>query len=88
MARRMLRLELCAIEAATCGGNSKFSFVAIFLSNSARTYSLGAGTRIYKQRDLSGMMTLERLSQLAIIRHVGMYVSIVRRKLAWAVYDN
>ena len=72
IARRILRLELLAIEVATCGGNSKFSLVAIFLSNSAKTYSLGAGTRICKHLDLRGIMTLERLSQLAMILQVGM----------------
>ena len=72
IARRILRLELLAIEVATYGGNSKFSLVAIFLSNSAKTYSFGAGTRICKHLDLRGIMTLERLSQLAMIRQVGM----------------
>lgn len=82
MARRIFRRELCAIDNASCGGSSKPSFVDIFFNNSARTYSFGAGTLIYKHLDLSGWITFERLSQLAIIRQVGIYVSIVRRSEA------
>ena len=88
MARRVFLLAAFAIFMARDGGNSKYSFLAIFLSSSAMTVSFGAGTRTCRQRERSGYMTLERLSQLAMILQLGMYVSMVRRSEAYAVWES
>ena len=72
IALRILRLELCAIESANYFGNSKFSRFAILHRMFDISLSWGAGTRICRHLDLSGMMTLLRLSQLAMILQLGM----------------
>jgi len=78
-------MEICY---ATYGGNSKFSLFAILQSKSLKTSYLGAGTLICKHLDLKGAITLDRLSQLAMILQVGINVSIVRRNEAYAVCVN
>lgn len=88
MALLMFLRELCAIPIARAGGSSKLSLRAISLSMSATNFSDGAGTRTFRQRDRKGAITLERFSALAIMRQVGMYVSIVLRRLAWAFNES
>lgn len=73
---------------ASYGGNSKLSLVAILLRISVISFSFGAGTLICKHLDRKGMITLLRLSQLAIMRQLGIKVSIVRLSDACAVCVN
>ena len=85
IARLKFLREWFAIESAKLGGSSKFSRFDILHKMLQISLSLGAGTLTCKQRDLRGRMTLLRLSQLAIIRHEGMNVSMVRLRDACAV---
>ena len=62
---------------ANYGGSSKPSRFAILHRILETSVSKGAGTLICKHLDRKGKITLLRLSQFAIIRQLGMYVSIV-----------
>ena len=84
----MFLLELCEIDRASSGGKVKPSRLAILQRILEISCSYGAGTLICKHRDLNGKITLLRLSQLAIMRQLGMKVSMVRLSDAWADWDN
>lgn len=74
----MFLLDWCEIDSASSGGSVNPSRLAILHKILEISCSYGAGTLICKQRDLKGKMTLLRLSQFAMIRQLGMNVSIVR----------
>lgn len=88
IARRMFLREWWAIDIARAGGSSKFSRFAILHRMLDTSDSWGAGTRIWRQRDLNGKITLLKDSQLAMILQLGMKVSIVRLREACADCDN
>ena len=88
IALRILRLDYLAIDMARVNGSSKLSLFAIFFRISEISFSFGAGTLTYRHLERRGMITLLRLSQLAIIRQLGMKVSIVLLSEACAVCVN
>jgi hypothetical protein len=88
IARRILRLDCLAIDIARLAGSSKLSLVAILRRISDISFSFGAGTLTNRHLERRGIITLLKLSQLAIIRQLGMKVSIVRRRDACAVCVN
>ena len=85
IALRMFLLECFAIDNASATGSSKLSLVAILLKISEISFSLGAGTRTWRHLERRGKITLLRLSQFAIIRQLGINVSIVLLRDAYAV---
>ncbi len=85
IARRILRLDCLAIDMARLAGSSKLSLVAILRRISEISFSFGAGTLTYRHLERRGIITLLKLSQFAMMRQLGMNVSIVRRKDACAV---
>ena len=88
IALRILRLDYLAIDMARVNGSSKLSLFAILFRISEISFSFGAGTLTYRHLERSGRITLLRLSQLAIIRQLGMKVSIVLLSEACAVCVN
>jgi len=88
IALRILRLDYLAIDMARFTGSSKLSLFAILRRISEISFSLGAGTLTYRHLERRGIITLLRLSQLAIMRQLGIKVSIVRRREACAVCVN
>ncbi len=85
IARRILRLDCLAIDMARLAGSSKLSLVAILRRISEISFSFGAGTLTCRHLERRGIITLLKLSQFAMMRQLGMNVSIVRRKDAYAV---
>mmetsp|Transcript_63102 Transcript_63102/g.174899 ORF Transcript_63102/g.174899 Transcript_63102/m.174899 type:complete len:215 (+) Transcript_63102:476-1120(+) len=85
--RRSL-LVFSAILRASSPGSFTFSSKATFISTHCTSSREGAPTRTAKHRLRSGGMILEALSHVRMIRHVFMYLSMVRRSAACASLER